>query len=172
MLETPHLKLVPANQELSAADLVSCSELATMLGAHVPINWPPEIMQDALPWFHRQLSENPDQVGWYTWYAISTERIPILVASGGFMGPPSEGIVETGYSVLPQYLGRGFATEMMRALLAWAFKAPAVELIVAEVEKQNASSIRVLQKLGFSVAGPGREKGTLRYECRDGSFRQ
>lgn len=171
MIETPRLKLIPVDSALSLAGLTSSEELAKRLEAHVPINWPPEIMQDALPWFHRQLVENPRQVGWYTWYAVLMEKIPVLVASGGFMGPASKGMVETGYSVLPQYYGRGIATEMVGALLAWAFRHPEVQLVVAEVESKNTASIRVLEKLGFSAGGSGHEKETLRYECREKASR-
>ena len=48
-----------------------------------------------------------------------------LVGNGGFKGPPSaSGVVEIGYSILPAFQRRGFATEAARCLMAAAFALP------------------------------------------------
>ena len=68
------------------------------------------------------------------------------------------------YSVLPQFQGRGYATEMVIALAAWAGSQPGVERLVAQTEWGNPASVRVLLKAGFVHAGPGTQPAGARYE--------
>ena len=84
------------------------------------------------------------------------------MASGGFKGPPQDGTVEIGYSVLPQFQGRGYATEMVRALIDWAFAQPGVLRIVAETTENNVASMRLLHRLGFAHTEPAVEPGHIR----------
>jgi len=120
VIETARLKLVPATVALMRAEVGDRVEFARMLGAVVPDNWPPEMLADALPWFLGQLQGTPDGVGWYCWYGLAAGgrlATPVLVAGGGFKGPPQEGSVELGYSVLPQFQGRGYASELVEGLV-------------------------------------------------------
>jgi len=149
-IATPHLKLIPATVALARAEINDRDEFARMLGAIVPDNWPPETLADALPIFLSWLEANPDQSGWYGWYAITTgSNGPELAAGGGFKGPPLTDTVEIGYSVLPQFQGNGYATEIVDALIGWAARQPGVRRILAETEWENPASVRVLEKAGF-----------------------
>jgi RimJ/RimL family protein N-acetyltransferase len=105
--------------------------------------------------------------GWYVWYAVRTDVAPrALVGSGGYMGPPdSEGTVEIGYSVLPEFRGQGFAGEIVQALVARAFSFPRVERVIAHTVTSNAASIAVLTKCGFRFAEATEGEG-VRYERR------
>lgn len=65
-----------------------------------------------------------------------------------------EGIAELGYMFARAHWGKGYATEIGRALIAhaWAtYDWPAVEACVFE---GNPGSARVLEKLGFVETGP------------------
>jgi [ribosomal protein S5]-alanine N-acetyltransferase len=166
-LEAPRLVLVPATAELVRMEISDRAALGRALGAAVPDNWPPELLADALPWFADQLEADPVKVGWLCWYGVlrgEGDDPAALAASGGFTGPPTEGSVEMGYSVLPQFQGRGLATEMAAALVAWALSHPDVSRVVAEVSAQNTPSLRLLRRIGFVERGPGREVGHLRFE--------
>jgi ribosomal-protein-alanine N-acetyltransferase len=158
MLDTARLRLIPANAPIARAELFDRPAFAAAIGAGVPDNWPPETLADALPQFLELIEQEPDWRGWLTWYAIAVDGAePILVGSGGFTGPPgSEGVTETGYSILPQFQGRGYATEMVTALLAWARRQGA-RAVVAQTTDDNAGSRNVLAKLGFVAAGPAKE---------------
>ena len=93
-IETARLKLIPATVALARAEIGDRGEFARLLGASVPDNWPPETLADALPLFLGWLEAAPDRVGWFGWYALATgggAAAPVLVASGGFKGPPQEG---------------------------------------------------------------------------------
>lgn len=89
----------------------------------------------------------------------------LVVGSLGLFWPPTAGAVELGYGVAPSRRGRGYASEAVRALTAHAFTAPEVEAVFAHVEPSNPASVRVLEKAGFVLAGPGTEVGTVRYDA-------
>ncbi|NLE56743.1 MAG: GNAT family N-acetyltransferase [Planctomycetes bacterium] len=165
MIVTNRMRLVPATVALAQAELTSRAEFARLLSATVPDEWPPEILADALPTFLEFIEAAPDQIGWFVWYAIVRgpgETSGILAASGGFKGPPCDGTVEIGYSVLPRFQGQGFATETVRALVDWAFAQPGVSRIIAETTEGNVASMRLLHKLGFTGSEPGVEPGHIR----------
>ena len=167
VIETNRLRLIPATVALARAELADRAEFARLLGASVPENWPPESLADALPTFLAWLEAAPDCAGWFSWYALARGDgpvSPVLVASGGFMGPPQDGATEIGYSVLPQYEGRGYATEMVTGLVRWAMEQPGVARVVAKTEWANPASVRVLFKAGFIAAGTAREQGGARFE--------
>lgn len=71
----------------------------------------------------------------------------------GFHGPPRDGTLEIGYSIVRAYRRRGYATEAAHALLAWALRQGEVETVVARCEEDNEASIGTLERLGFSRAG-------------------
>jgi ribosomal-protein-alanine N-acetyltransferase len=174
VIETLRLKLVPATVPLARAEIGDRREFARLLGASVPDNWPPETLADALPVFLGWLeAAPPDHVGWFAWYALATGEgtaTPLLVGSGGFKGPPQDGTAEIGYSVLPQFQGRGYATEMVGGLVRWALGQPDVARVVAETEWANPASVRVLTKAGFASAGPVMEPGGERFVFPGGTL--
>ncbi|HBO43085.1 MAG TPA: GNAT family N-acetyltransferase [Planctomycetaceae bacterium] len=174
MIVTARMRLVPATVALARAELTDRAEFARLLSATVPDEWPPEILADALPVFLEWIEAAPDRVGWYVWYAMM--RAPreardmladdvgdILIASGGFKGPPQDGTVEIGYSVLPRFQRQGYATEMVRALIGWAFARSDVTRIVAETTEDNTPSVRLLHRLGFVRTEPSVEPGHIRF---------
>jgi RimJ/RimL family protein N-acetyltransferase len=172
VIETARLKLIPATVALTRAEIGNRGAFARLLGALVPDNWPPETLAEALPLFLGRMEAAPDCVGWFGWYALAAgdgSAAPVLVASGGFKGPPQEGTAEIGYSVLPQFQGRGYATEMVGGLVGWAMGQPGVARIVAETEWANPASVRVLTKAGFAPGRPSTEPGGARFEFLRGA---
>jgi [ribosomal protein S5]-alanine N-acetyltransferase len=167
VIATARLVLVPATVEIARAELGDRVEFARLLAATIPDNWPPESAVDALPLFLGWLEAAPDQSGWFGWYGLAQvgeDGSRVLVGSGGFLGPPEAGEVRMGYSVLPQFQRRGYATEMVRALVAWALAQPGVMGITAETEWENAMSVRVLEKSGFLQIGERTSGGGARFE--------
>jgi [ribosomal protein S5]-alanine N-acetyltransferase len=165
MIVTTRMRLVPATVALAQAELTDRSEFARLLSATVPDEWPPEILADALPIFLDWIKAAPDRVGWYVWYAMirsPDKESDTLVASGGFKGPPQDSMVEIGYSVLPRFQSHGYATEMVQALIDWAFAQPGVSRIIAETTEDNTASMRLLRRLGFTCTEPAAEPGHIR----------
>lgn len=89
------------------------------------------------------------------------------VADRAFLGwcavvgwSPQHRSASLGYCLDDAAWGRGYATEAVGALLAWAFDALPLHRVQAETDTRNAASARVLEKLGFA------REGTLRQNCR------
>ena len=86
------------------------------------------------------------------------------MGNGGFKGRPNaEGVVETGYSVLAEYHRQGYGSEAIAGLVGWAFSHPAVTAVIAETLPSLPASMRLLEKLGFTLTGSGSEEGSIRY---------
>ena len=81
-----------------------------------------------------------------------------VIGGAGFKGTPSaDGDVEIGYGIDEQNRCRGYATEAVQAMTAWALAQPGVRRVLAQTEPGNAISQRVLQKCGFVPCGQGDE---------------
>jgi RimJ/RimL family protein N-acetyltransferase len=97
----------------------------------------------------------------YWW--VSGQRIELAVrdaASGAFAGHlqltqvlPVLGQAMIGYSLVPEFRGRGFMTRAVGLLVDWAFANTALHRIVAGTEAGNTASQRVLERAGFSREG-------------------
>lgn len=75
------------------------------------------------------------------------------------MTPSIEGIPEMGWIMGAASQGQGLATEAVLAALAWADEALGRREIVAIVGHENAASIRVAEKGGFSLREEAVYKG-------------
>ncbi len=62
-----------------------------------------------------------------------------------------------GYCLDESVWGKGYATEGMQAVLQWAFSTLDLNRVEAELDTRNATSARVLEKLGFVREGHKRE---------------
>ena len=56
-----------------------------------------------------------------------------------------------GYALHPAWRGRGLATDAVLRMVRWAFDTLRVERIDADVDRDNAASQRLLQRLGFTA---------------------
>jgi [ribosomal protein S5]-alanine N-acetyltransferase len=171
LLTTLRLHLRSATPELAAADLNHRFEFSRLLEADIPQDWPPPLNDNNSKAFTlRYLQENPDAAGWAAWYFLlpaNANDKSQAIGIGGFKGKPSPtGIVEVGYSVMPNYQRLGFASEATAALVGWAISHPNVQLVTAETLPTLAASIRVLEKNGFEFLGEESEEGVIRYGRR------
>lgn len=161
---TPRLRLIPATEALLRASLKGNAALAAAVGRTVPASWPPEhydaaAVQFTLDWLRRRPAD--------TVWGFHFIELPLadggpgtLVGAGGFKGAPdSDGIVEIGYSVLPEFQRRGYALEAVRGWVDFAFSHPKVQMICAHTLASGAPSIGVLQKAGFLLVGRGNDSG-------------
>lgn len=89
---------------------------------------------------------------WYTNWQIISKAENIIEGSIGFKGSPNqEGVVELGYGINENDEGQGFATEAVAIMTKWALAQKPVKLVIAETEKENLASQRVLEKNNFST---------------------
>ncbi|MBA8977666.1 GNAT family N-acetyltransferase [Streptomyces sp. SID7804] len=86
------------------------------------------------------------------------------VGAMGFHGPPVAGEVEIGYDLSVDARGRGYATEALRTLSAWALDQDGVHTVRAVVEDENVPSRNVVARAGFTEVS--RQDGQITYELR------
>lgn len=87
---------------------------------------------------------------WNTFWMILLKEGPTAIGSAGFKSLPDHaGKSEISYGLGPGYWNRGYATEAVKAQSQWAFSSGAIWRIVAEVERWNAASKKVLAKNGY-----------------------
>ncbi|GIH11992.1 GNAT family N-acetyltransferase [Rugosimonospora africana] len=95
------------------------------------------------------------------WLAGTAADLTIRdAASGAFAGEitlryaePVTGQAMIGYSLLPPWRGRGFASRAAGLVAAWAFEAVGVTRLIAGAAPGNTRSQRVLQRAGFRREG-------------------
>jgi [ribosomal protein S5]-alanine N-acetyltransferase len=57
--------------------------------------------------------------------------------------------IEIGYALLKPYWGKGYATELTKALIEWAFSNLSVDKLMGVTRPENKNSRRVLEKAGM-----------------------
>lgn len=167
-LLTSRLRLVPATPAILEAELKGYERLAEALAAIVPRDWPPEHHDSDTLRFWRDALSQPGAAGWWLHYMVLRDATrAMLVGTVSYKGPPADGVVEIGYSVVPSCRRRGLATEASRRLIESAWERGA-EVIVAHTFGHLEPSIGVLRKLGFapSEAADPSEPGLLAFTLR------
>ena len=76
-------------------------------------------------------------------------------------------IGEIYYKLLPQFWGKGFATEIATNLLEYGFKVFKLHKIEAGVATENVQSIRILEKIGMTREGLRRKILPIRGKWKD-----
>lgn len=168
-LSANRIELIAATFDHVCAELEAPERLAGLLNVQVEPGWPPgEYDQDAQKFFRDSLKEGGvSVVGWYGWYTVlrgSSSKPSVLIGAGGYIGPPGEdGIVEIGFSIMPEWQGLGYATEMVGMLIKNAFTDIRVQKVIAHTTPMNLASCRVLEKCGFRYVCRSEESGNNLY---------
>jgi RimJ/RimL family protein N-acetyltransferase len=161
---TPRLELRAGSSEIFSIPFHDRQALAAALRVHVPDDWPVE-HYDADPLTHCKaaLDLDADAAPWQLRYLIERSS-NTLVGFGGSGDRPAAGIWTIGYSVLPQYRRKGYASECVAALIDAAFAHDDIRCVAAETYPELVASIGVLRKNGFTLAGPGEGDRVIRFE--------
>ena len=69
------------------------------------------------------------------------------------MGQMPDADIEVGYFLKPSAWGQGYATEVCKRMLLFAFQEVALNEVVASVDANNIASKNVLEKSGFRYRG-------------------
>jgi ribosomal-protein-alanine N-acetyltransferase len=89
-----------------------------------------------------------------TWTMNAVVRDDEIVGNAGFKGAPDErGEIELGYGILTVHRRQGLAVAAAGLLLERARREPSVTRVLATINPDNAASIGVITKAGFSPNG-------------------
>ncbi len=106
-----------------------------------------------LDWYERLLSA---QSG--IWWGICMKEGGQMIGNGGFHDwHHQHRKAELGYWLLPEFQGRGLASEAITAMINYGFAGMSLHRIEAEVETENTASSVLLRKLGFTLEGIKKE---------------
>jgi RimJ/RimL family protein N-acetyltransferase len=91
----------------------------------------------------------------FGFWAIEEKESGRLLGEAGFhelrrdLTPSIEGFAEAGWSLVPEAHGRGVATEVVGAVVAWGDRELRGRRQVCIIDPKNHASLRVAQKCGF-----------------------
>jgi len=74
---------------------------------------------------------------------------------------------EIGWTISKSFWRRGYGTESTNALIEYAFSVVKAHRLYAQIDTENAASIALAEKLGFSREGHQRLDTLIRGEWRD-----
>ncbi|WP_439554515.1 GNAT family N-acetyltransferase [Flavobacterium macrobrachii] len=101
-------------------------------------------------------------INWAITIKGSDKMIGLL---GHYRIQPENHRAEIGYMILPQYNGKGYVTEAVKAVMEYGFNQMNLHSIEAVIDPENIASERVLQKNGFV-----KEAHILENELYEGKF--
>ncbi len=86
----------------------------------------------------------------YTWALVPREGGPLL---GMIACRPNGHRADLGYVLARAHWGRGYMTEAVRAVVAWALGRPECHRVWAVCDVENGASARVMEKAGLEREG-------------------
>jgi [ribosomal protein S5]-alanine N-acetyltransferase len=150
----PDVRLVLLHRDaLEALARADAAGAAQAIGLPVP----PAFVEDTWLWNYRlqQVVADPSCAPWLVRAVVvrCDDGEEVIPGYAGFHGPPDgRGMVEIGYTVLPEYRRRGLARAAVAELLAFAADHGAT-IIRASVSPGNAPSLGLIASYGFAQVG-------------------
>jgi predicted acetyltransferase len=119
------------------------------------------IQNDLLPGL-----KDPDKdPSFYTMWIVIEKIKKAIIGGICFHGEPDEnGEVEIGYGIDVDYRNQGYMTETINGMINWIRNNKKVNIIKAETDVCNISSVRVLKKNGFELFHQIEDMVTLKLE--------
>lgn len=169
VLNSERLALLALDQGLAALQAGSRAAFFNAIAVtHEPV-WPPAPFEAAaFEWAQRHLAHDPEGQGWYGWALLANggeRQPPRIIGIAALIGrPDDDGDVEIAFGLLPEFRGRGYGAETVRALSAWAFENGAAR-VISHLDAEDRVAANTLEKIGFNDTGelpyPGVAKWAL-----------
>lgn len=139
------VRLLPATVEYLLTLQSDPTAFGLLIGSPVPAGWPQ--FPESIGFSIERLRDHPAEAEWWMHFFLADDT---LIGSGGFVGPPQDGVVEIGYELAPQFRGRGMGIASAGALVEKACTTGTVTTVVANTLAQDNPSTGVLRRLGFT----------------------
>jgi RimJ/RimL family protein N-acetyltransferase len=110
-------------------------------------------LDKVLGWRHLAYLLGHWQMRGYGYYAVEEKSAGRLIGRVGFTNQQGWPGFELGWTIAPEYQGRGYATEAARMLLRYGFDALDQPHIISLIHPDNAPSRKVAEKLGQKIEG-------------------
>lgn len=120
---------------------------------------PHESLDQTTTWLEGMIANGPDQPDFVI------ERDGRVIGKAGFWRLP-----DVGYILHPDYWGQGFAAEAVGAAVDHVFATRDLDELTADVDPENAASIRLLERLGFVRTGYAERTWNVGGEWKDSLY--
>ncbi|MDF9558550.1 GNAT family N-acetyltransferase [Bacillus tropicus] len=147
-LHTNRLIMTTFTHEMIEMLLIDKDAFSEEFSFNIHSEWPLPEYKQFFPYKINRFKETPIENKWEG--LIIHKETNTIIGDMGFKGSPDEeGAINIGYSIVPDQRGKGYASEMGKALVQWGLSQPDVKKIVATCSPDNHPSIKVLQKIGL-----------------------
>ena len=150
VLETKKLKLIPLDAQNLRWSIEDRRKMERNLGVKITDTELEKPVKTAMRTSLKMVLENKKDYLWFTSWEIVLKKENRIIGGLCFKGCPDEkGRVEIGYGMQDEYRCKGYATEAVKELINWTLSFNNITEIIAETEKDNLPSHRVLGKVGM-----------------------
>jgi RimJ/RimL family protein N-acetyltransferase len=167
IITAQRLALLALDRDLAALQAGSRAAFFNAIAVrHEPL-WPPAPFEPgAFEWASNNLAHDPEGQGWYGWALLANEgeRLPPrLVGIAALIGrPDDDGEVELAFGLMPDFRGRGYGSETVRALAAWAF-ANGARRVIAHLDAEDVHAAQTFARNGFAETAEKPYPGVARW---------
>lgn len=145
-------------RKMRASDAADMFEYASLEEVTKYLLWSPHESLDYTKSFLKFLVKKYKK-GEYLDYGIELREEKKLIGTCGFVSVDTDNKkAEIGYVLNPAYQGNGYAVEAVKAVIDYAFCVLSLNRVEARVMQGNAPSINLLEKIGMTFEGRGREE--------------
>lgn len=111
-------------------------------------SWRPSHVDDATAFITRNAGAAMQTPGSWQQFAVCLHDGRLIGDIGiHFLEDPAQ--AEVGYTLSPDYQGKGYAFEALKAMIDYIFQSLKMHRITESVDPDNKRSIRLLDKIGF-----------------------
>lgn len=150
ILETGKLKLISLDGQNLRWSIEDRQKMERNLGVKITNMELEEPVKKAMRTSLKMVLENKKDYLWFTSWEIVLKIENRIIGGLCFKDCSDEkGRVEIAYGMQDEYRCKGYMTEAVKELINWAFSFNHVTEVIAETEKDNLPSHRVLEKIGM-----------------------
>jgi len=147
-----------SNEVMEACLAGNLRSAGRLLGASVP----KDLLEhtSSFKYSQQQLDKDPDYLPWSA-RAVILQEEKVMIGLIRFHSRPDpeylhiyvRNAVELGYRIFKNYRRLNYATEAIKAMMAWAQAEFGIHKFVASVSPENKPSLQLVTRLGFTKIG-------------------
>jgi [ribosomal protein S5]-alanine N-acetyltransferase len=149
------LAFVHATRDSVDADDSDRARFGDILGASIPEDWPPPMV------------EHPDASNrWQSLYFLVQEEDGAERVLGGMAGVSwlNQNAILLGFNMVENWQKRGIGTKAFALLTRWASSLPDVSRVVCDIPEDRKSAAKTLLRVGYKKTDVVPYFGFIRYE--------
>lgn len=136
----------------TVADAEAIFDFASRPEVSYPAGFPPvKTLENEIHYLEHSLPDRNEKDNLPAGYGIVVKGTDTVIGSVDFNHRHEDDVLEIGYTLHPDYWGRGYVPEAARALIDLAFKELDLHKIELTCFGYNVQSQRVAEKLGFTL---------------------